>query len=270
MVKKYNIKNFENIWLTRYMEFDRWSDWFDNKSFSISFSRIDLFSDSFEGIFGSSDSFRIAWENYIMFSSRVLEDGGTIEHGRSFITTIESLVNIPNQDINFNPNYLESYINLIQSNYASCWFMSDDPLKEERYMWDLYVSSKNNNFRGEKKLGFMISISLKELTDSLNLHPYQFICGNVNYKKMKDGGNPLFYKHNSYKHEKEFRIICSNFENKKGSIELNNITKHIIFNRPIDSKTQEIINKSINIKTDNIYFSKLPIHFKLSEIIKYL
>ena len=136
-------------------------------------------------------------------------------------------------------------------------------------MWDLYVSTKNNNIKGVIKLGCIISISLKELIDSLNLHPYQFTCGKVKYKKMKDG-NPLFYKHNSYKHEKEFRIICSNFEDKKGSIELNNITKHIIFNRPIDSKTQEIVNKSINIKTDNIYYSKLPIHFKLSELKKYL
>jgi hypothetical protein len=269
MINDPNLANIESIWLKRYMKMTRWDNWFKNNSFSIQFSRLDTFSDTLEGFLNTSEEMRNVWRIYIDYFTRVLTSGGKIVSGPATFNLLAELSKISETKSDIVPGYLETYLSSIESTHASCWFMSEDPLSDEMYMWDIYTRDSNSIIDGFYNVGFMISISLKDLIERLKTHKYEFECDAIKYK-VALGDNPFFNKHESYIHEKEFRIICREFTNDYESIEINDLRKHIVFSQPLNDHFSDKVNSTINKSTDKISFSKLPIQFRLSNLRKHL
>lgn len=269
MINAPNLTNIESIWLKRYMKISRWDNWFNTNSFSIQFSRLDTFSDTLEGFLQSSDYMRNVWRLYINYFTHVLTSGGKIGSGPATFNLLAELSKTSDTDSDVISDYLEKYLSTIESTHASCWFMSDDPLSDEMYMWDIYTRDSNSNIDGFYNAGFMISISLKDLLERLKTHKFKFECDAIKYNDAPDV-NPFFNKHESYKHEKEFRIICHEFTNEYESIEINDLRKYIVFSQPLDDHFSAKVKSTINKSTDKVSFSELPVQFKLSNLRKYL
>jgi hypothetical protein len=269
MINDPNLENIESIWLKRYMKMTRWDNWFKQNSFSIQFSRLDTFSDTLEGFLNTSEHMKKVWQHYINYFTRVLTSGGKIVSGPVTFDLLAGLSITPETKQDTISGTLERYLSLIESTHASCWFMSEDPLSDEMYMWDIYARDSSSIIDGFNNVSFMISISLKDLIERLKIHKLEFECDFIKYK-VSPGDNPFFNKHESYKHEKEFRIICREFTNEYESIEINDLRKHIVFSQPLNDHYRVKVNSTINKSTDNISFSQLPIQFRLSNLRKYL
>jgi len=250
------------IWLHRYMPLNDLKYWFNEKKFFLNFTRMEFFDDILEGWGNEFPELKIAWRDFLDYSKRVKDDTGEVEAGKYLISKI---VNFHGDFDKKNVIYqIEKYIELIESNFVSCWFVSDSDLDEKRYMWDIYGKAS------QESGAFKLSIKWEDLKKALTKSNKKFIYGKINYddKIIK---NALFNKDYSYIHENEFRIISKEFTDDYNSFLIeSNIKKTITLKGSISNKYDEFINSVINDKYDKIKHSDLPMQWKLREIKGFL
>ena len=150
----------EKIWLQRYMPLRDLKYWFKNKKSRLCFTRIDQFNDTLEGWENKYPELNHAWQEFQGYSKRVLDDGGIVESGNCVISRLTQLQNISKfrgqEGINQINQEIRNYINTIESNYASCWFMTKNPFEEKRYMWNIYG-------RTSKKKAILLTVKWTDL-----------------------------------------------------------------------------------------------------------
>jgi len=252
----------EEIWLQRYMPLRDLKHWFNNKS-CICFTRIDQFNDTLEGWENKYPELNRSWQEFTSYSKRVLNDGGIVESGNCVISRVAQLQNTSKfrgqVGINQINQAIRNYINTIESNYASCWFITEDPFKEKRYMWNIYGKTP-------KKKAFLLNVKWTDLKKVLEKSEKEFHCGNIDYK-LNSTKSPLFRKHGSYSHENEFRIISKDFSNEHDSLQVDiNIWKSLVLSEPVSSDKFKELNQIRENELTEICMSKLPIQWKLSEL----
>jgi len=252
-----------DIWLNRYMPLKNSIYWLEKDKLKINFTRVELFDDVLEGWDSDFPSLKKAWLDFVNFSKRVTNDGGTVEAGNSIISFLQSNFR-ENSEVKINvKEEIDKYLKLIKSNYASCWFVSDSPNYEERYMWNIYGNSRNDD-------AFMISVKWSDIKYKLEYSSKKFVCGMIDYNDSGDK-NPLFKKHFSYSHEKEFRIISEDFKNDFNYFEIDDsVQKIITLNEPISSYKYNKLKSTLNLQKDRIRYSSLPLQWKLNDLRKLL
>lgn len=247
----------EDLWLNRYMPLKSWKYWFKNKTFYLGFSRIDQFNDTLEGIENSSPELHRAWQMFLNYSKRGINSGGDIESGKNVISFLAKLQN--SNESNKIISEFEKYLNIIESNYASCWFMSERPEEEQRYMWNIYGKTPNEK-------AFLLSIKWIDIKSILDTSNKAFEYGKIEYSK-KNSNNILFRKHWSYKHENEFRILGKDFKNEHDSIAIEtDLNKIITLSEPVSSEKYKELQLALNQNSDEIRYSNLPMQWNLNEI----
>lgn len=248
----------KDMWLNRYIPYENRERCLKNGLFKLNFVRIELFDDVLEGWNYGSPHLTKAWLNSIAFFKRVLNDGGNVESGKSVIFLLSKLEGkIKNDKIL--KNEVNNYLDLVHSNFCSCWFVSETPASEERYMWNIYGNSR-------KELALMISIKWSDLKLELEKSDKTFVCGNIDYSKSEHN-NPLFKKHFSYSHEKEFRIITKDYDSDYNDfIVSENIKKVVTFSQPPSTENYTKIKSNLNLEIDELKYSELPTQWELSKI----
>jgi len=164
------------------------------------------------------------------------------------------------------PNIIENHILLQQRTYASCWFVSNN-IEEDFLMWKSY----------SKVGGFAIKIKYSEFKNILNhslelednkhfldtSHTKLIKGGIIRYHNFMHGGDwiegiksvPLpFFKHSSYKNEKEFRLCV---EQITPSNELNKVT---FYDSMLWDKCEIILHPSTTITEYEKYKALLKKH----------
>jgi hypothetical protein len=254
-----------NIWLHRYIPFSKFERSIKNNNFYLNFTRVELFDDVLEGWSYDSPELTKAWLQSLTFLKRGINDGGKFENIIGITNFLYDNVKKSNNHDFQTPNVkneILNYLNLIKSNYCSCWFISDSPILEKRYMWNLYGKANRTD------LAIMISVKLTDLNKDLESSKKKFICGKIEYDTLNEK-NSLFKKDNSYSHENEFRIISEDFNQEYNSFKLNNSIKKIItFSQPPSSEDYEKIKKHLNMDIDEIKYSQLPLQWELKELRK--
>lgn len=247
-----------NIWLNRYIPYNNHERYFKNGKFNLNFIRIEKFDDVFEGWNYNSPYLTKAWLNSISFYKRVLNDGGIVECGKNLILYLSNLDG-NTSNVKIFKNEINNYLDLVHSNFCSCWFLSETPNSEERYMWNIYGNSR-------KELAIMISIKWSDLKLELEKSDKTFICGNIDYSTA-ECNNPLFKKHFSYSHEKEFRILTKDYDSDYNDFILNeNIKKVVTFSQPPSNDNYLKIKSNLNLDIDELKFSDLPPQWEISKI----
>nr|WP_088327601.1 DUF2971 domain-containing protein [Bacillus cereus] len=175
--KNYTVPNIEtsdkSIW--RYMDFSKFVALLDQES--LFFTKPAKFFDPYEGAFSERDFYKLVGEpvsyipdikmDYDAHRSRV------IQQSREFL----------------------DYVGV------SCWHLNR---AESAAMWDLYLKS------GE---GIAIRSTISNLYNGLNSNVHRMYFGEVQYiNYLQDMASvntfeTLFYKRESFSHEKEFRVI---------------------------------------------------------------
>ncbi|RLD29672.1 MAG: hypothetical protein DRI75_02500 [Bacteroidetes bacterium] len=249
------------IWLNRYMPVKNLERCLKNGQFNLNFTRIELYDDILEGWRNDFPELNQAWKNFVSYAKRITNDGGIVESGKCvvpfFLELNKNLKENSHQNI-FIIKEIENYLKLIETNFASCWFITESLHFEERYMWNIYGKSS-------EEPAAMISIKWIELKTILEKSKKCFVCGLVDYDG-KSKKNALFKKHSSYSHEKEFRIISSDFKHDYNPLVVEKTLKKIItLSEPISSNEYNKI-KSVLKEQDEIKYSNLPIQWKLKDI----
>ncbi len=146
------------------------------------------------------------------YVSRVLTDGGIINNKKSLLKSLNKLFGINDS---LSKELLEA-IEYSNEHLMLCWFKGTEnsPDSESFAMWDLYA--KNN--------GILIGYPLQDVVDSFKKIDLQVSNKNLEYVNFltKDFDpnlhcnlNSLFFKNESYEHEKEYRFIIKEKSNVK-------------------------------------------------------
>jgi len=249
--------NENELWLSRYMPLKNFEYWFKEKKLNLTFTRIDLFEDALEGWNSNSKALKESWLQFINFSQRVQSDGGIVEAGHSVISSLRSDKKIKYETTK---RELTNFIQTVNTNFASCWFISSNKSLESRYMWNLYGDARNGN-------AFKLTVKWTDLKKELEGSNINFIAGKINYEVINDDENVFFKKHSSYSHEKEFRIITNDFSNDYNNFELKSqIENFITFNKNnVIDNLQGIITEKTKILN-----TALPPEIRISDIKKIL
>lgn len=248
----------KDMWLNRYIPYEKHERCLKNGQFKLNFVRVELFDDVLEGWNYGSPHLTKAWLDSIAFFKRVLNDGGIVESGKSLILLLSKLEGINKNEIILK-NEVNKYLDLVHSNFCSCWFVTETPTAEERYMWNIYGNSRN-------ELALMISIKWSDLKLELEKSDKTFVCGNIDYSNSENN-NPLFKKHYSYSHEKEFRIITKDYDSDYNDfIVSKNIKKVVTFSQPPSSEKYTKIKSNLNLEIDELKYSELPTQWEISKI----
>jgi len=248
----------EDIWLNKYIPYYDYIHYLKNGKLNLNFSKMTLFDDVLEGWNYNNSNFTKAWLNNISFMKRVKNDGGTFEYGRGFVHYIEG----ERDSVKFEQEF-KTHIVTLKNHHCSCWFTTTEFNTEQRYMYNIYGKSRAG-------LAILISIKWQEIISFLEKNVKTFTCGFIDYQK-ESNKNPLFRKHESYSHEKEFRIITKDFgdENYYEFLLDSDLKKHITCSEPPKGEVYNSIKESLN-KKDELKYSNLPIQWKLDEIIELL
>ncbi len=210
-MKNSNLYNLNDFYLCKYISVSDLEKCFTKDKFSVLFTKIAVLEDCMEGWNLNIPHLKLALivnDNYI---DRVLNENGTIEPTISVIKTISDLMAMGDSklkriDIGNILKETKSYLERINKNYVSCWFLSDNEIVESRYMWDIY--GRKNIKTLNNKLGVMFAVKWSELQKSLDKSKISFKFGFIDYDNNND--DFVFTKDSSYAHEKEFRIIIEN------------------------------------------------------------
>ncbi len=198
--------NFENdIWINAYMDLEKFKKrWVQDEKLVLPFTPLSKMSDSREGWGKDSLAFKEILRLTSNYVKDVLELGGEIAGCHS--CTIRSLYSL-SLDKNPIPKYedllytFETYKNLLSQANIRCFFMTNSVQEaiNSRYMWNLYGGLTSE----EIDHSLLISINLKSLKETLESAPFEIEAGKIDYENDR---NRLFYKDESYQHEKEFRL----------------------------------------------------------------
>jgi hypothetical protein len=258
----------DKIWLSRYKSLKDLKYWFEKDKLKINFSSIEKFDDVLEGLNTDDPSFKKVYLMAVSYVRRVKRDGGFIEGMKHLLTQLylldrNSLSNSNLEARNKLEKIIKEYLELIESNFASCWFISDSPDHEERYMWNIYGQSREEN-------AFMISIKWTDLKKELEKSKKNFTYGMVDYEG-KNTLNPLYNKDSSYAHEKEFRILTEGYKNDNtqgwGYFEFENEIPYLIkFSDPLSAIDQNIEKDYLNLSDTRAKISQLPIQYEIGLI----
>ncbi len=275
---KINENNQEDdIWLHRYMSFESFKFWFSNElKMNLCFSKIQTFDDIFEGLMLDDSEIKNYMDLMLKFEERALNDGGIVELNEF---SLIRLIGSKPQEVE---ETLIKHRKLVTENFASCWFINNDVNFESRYMWKLYGGEDNNytklednlfeqikNPNGDiiKKLAFKLSIKWEDIKPCLQESNYSFQAGLINYST--ESTEPLFTKHNSYSHEKEFRILTQEIkETINGDYQSLLIdippSATITFNRPLTENEQTELKE---FNTNQIHTTNLPSSIIIKDLI---
>lgn len=244
-----NAKTRESDYLWRYIDIHKLINFLTTKS--ISFSRMDLFSDNLEGA-----SFNLI-ENqmYLDKSADPIHDFN---------------LNLPNPIRNKRQGILDKEKEKMKSyqmqTYVSCWYVSS---RESTAMWDLYSNSGSVAMRIKPEALIKSILNGIDYKQKNNLKATKFVYGNVRYKdiigfnpifqflsKFKEGKeNKITVRHRalrkdvSYQHEKEYRFFfeTQNNSEKVMSIPLDNIGAiEIVFHPKMQIWQKENVNNLLN------------------------
>ena len=195
--KCYNIPSSDaKLW--RYMDLAKFLSLLNSSS--LYFTRLDHFVDPYEGALGVREN----EETWAKKEKERLKQWFSIENKIKNQGLSESELEVK-ANLHL-AKYREKLKSWRTSNYISCWHKSD---YESEAMWQLYA-------KGSKQ-GVAIQTTFERLYRSLP-DELQFDCGLVNYVDYSEYNNgnsdkkfslfeALWYKRNSFNHEKEFRII---------------------------------------------------------------
>jgi hypothetical protein len=202
------------------------------------------------------------------FVNRVLLDGGIIEGKKQLRETLNQLSG--NKD-SLDKELLEA-IEYSNQHLMLCWFrgLNNSPDSESFAMWNLYA--KNN--------GILIGYSLQEIIDTFNKIDLKISKNKLNYTdfltsvfdpKLHCNLESLFLKDNSYRHEKEYRLIINEKSRDKfKDIELP-LPNELIANPSLSDSTILTLNRALSYYNNlSLKKSKLSTRFSRNEIIDYL
>lgn len=261
-----DISDEEDLYLCRYMPLKSFDRLFvDDDCMAINFTRVSLFDDILEGWNTSQIGMTKSWIDFISFLTRVQEDEGTFEGGLQLLRNLNTLHGFKAESTELDiTSLIRSYIDLVNNNYASCWFISNSKSFEERYMWNIYGNSR-------KETAFMITLKWTDLKKHLaHLNEMDFRCGKIEYYEKSDK-YLLFQKDQSYSHEKEFRIITKNFENDYNILKIPRIIeKNILFSKVPPSSFFQKYQQILEMNTCQINTSALPMSLKVESLQFYL
>jgi hypothetical protein len=185
--------------LWRYMSFEKFIDFILTKSFY--FSRLDKFSDPFEGMPTKKEFDRI-----MSFSQLSAHINSWIESNRS-----PDKNDIDREIISL----FKSRINTRKSTIVNCWHISD---YESEAMWKIY---------GEQKNSVCIKTTVGELCRNFNREDTRVAYLKVEYVDFNSDARRSAhllgqYKRKSFEHEKEYRFSIQDYNDKKF---LHNVTE---------------------------------------------
>lgn len=181
-----------DVILWRYMSFEKFIDFILTKSFY--FSRLDKFSDPFEGMPTKKEFERRKNVGLLRFqlNSRIKSNRPPDENDidREIIALFKS------------------YIDARASTIVNCWHMSDD---ESEAMWKIY---------GEQKNSVCIKTTVGELCQNFNREDTRVAHLKVEYIDFSSETRyfdhlPGQYKRKSFEHEKEYRFFIQDYKDKK-------------------------------------------------------
>lgn len=247
-----------NAKLWRYMDLAKFLSLLECKS--LFFTRIDHFQDSFEGAIGNKKNeefwskkeqkWRKKWEEIQSKSNDVYLSDSELQ-----LLTEQKF-----------EKYRENIKKWRIRNYVNCWHQSDC---ESEAMWQLYTRDCNQ--------GVAIQTTFERLYQALPYVPH-IDFGMVNYINFNEYNNgdskktfhpfdALWYKRESFAHEKEFRIIIEDIDkngshdcNKKIQVDLNLLLENVYISPQADKWFAELVKDIIK----NRY--KLWLNVKHSEL----
>ena len=252
----------DNLWLHRYMSYERLKDWIEDRKFVLRFSRMDQLDDPLEGWEIDPPEILQIIVRTLRYYNRVIQNNGQFEGQKNLIKEQIRLALIPNyKNISVDDIYskLLEYRNVLLNHHVSCWFMSNSQETEERYMWDLYAKSKSENNC------IILSIRWSDLIESL-----EDIKGVTSDKidYIPNSKKPIiFRKHKSYQHEKEYIIIHNEMSGIYNGIMLEKeFFKYITINESFSNSKKTELENNIDPKYFIIRRSKLTPQIRLSDI----
>ena len=237
--------------LWRYMDLSKFLSLLESRS--LYFTRLDHFSDSFEGAIGSRKN-ESAWEKMqIELRSKWI----LAEHkSKNMQLSDKEITNLAYESFE---KYRRNIKEWRMHNYVSCWHQSDF---ESEAMWQLYTR--------DNKQGIAIQTTFERLYQALSLDPWQEfgMVKYINFDEYNNGNSQksfhsfdaLWYKRESFAHEKEFRIIiedsskgCLDWE-KTVEVNLNMLIENVYISPEADlwfyELVKDIIRKRYNLRLD--------------------
>lgn len=207
----------ENNTLHKYLSLEYLIYWTQKEKSSLSFSRLNTFSDKREGIGKVLTASHLEALFEFAGVTKMLDDQGftSVDDPCMFNTVYKFSKEIKDNKAILSKDILvkefDDFLNRRKRFHVSCYFGNPNgDESESRYMWDIYG-------RKGKWPAIRIYIQWKDLKPILTENKDKlFTAGFVSYETNPPSSIPeILCKDNSYIHEKEFRILSDNFNHKQ-------------------------------------------------------